>query len=63
MSERELRQFRIKIIGGLGGGLGASSGDCDCDACSCLNTQDTTSNVKVSDVQKVYSVAHPTTIP
>jgi hypothetical protein len=63
MSERELRQFRIKVIGGFGGGLGASSGDCDCDTCSCLNTQDTTSNVKVSDVQKVYSVAHPTTIP
>ena len=30
MSERELPQFRIKIIGGFGGGLGASSGDCDC---------------------------------
>jgi hypothetical protein len=58
MSEKE-SLTRIRIIGGFGGGLGASSGNCDCDACSCLNTQDTTSNVKVADVTAVYKVAKP----
>jgi hypothetical protein len=59
MPKKESQESRIRPMARPGGGLGAGSGDCDCGDCSCINTGNTSSNVKVGDVTSIYRLAHP----